>query len=54
VKPEQIVLCVYCGPVVDTFAKKNPHANIAAVRRAKWRGCCRYWNARGIPAGWWA
>ena len=37
----------------DAFAAKNPHANIAAVRRAKWHGCCRYWNARGVPAGWW-
>jgi len=53
-KPEQIVLCAYCRGVVDAFAAKNPHANIAAVRRAKWHGCCRYWNARGVPAGWWA
>ena len=52
-KPEPIVLCTYCDGIVRAFAAKNPHANIA-VRRAKWHGCCRYWNARGIPAGWWA
>jgi hypothetical protein len=50
---EPITLCPYCAGVVAEFAKKNPHANIPALRRARWHGCCRYWLKRGIPTGWW-
>ena len=51
---EPIVLCDYCDGIVRTFTAHNPHADIAAIRRARWHGCCRYWLARGIPRGWWA
>lgn len=47
-----VTLCGYHTGTTRTFLAHNPHADPAALRRAMWHGCCRYWTARGIP-GWW-
>jgi hypothetical protein len=53
VKPTPVILCDYCNGKLRTFAAKNPHANNGRMRGDLYRGCCRYWLARGIPDGWW-
>ena len=52
-KPQQIILCGYCEGCMRPFAASHSHDDIAALRVSRWRGCCRYWLARGGPAGWW-
>lgn len=52
-KPKPLTLCTYCAGCVRSFAATHPHADIPAMRRARWNGCCRYWLARGVPDGWW-
>jgi hypothetical protein len=47
------VLCHFCAGTVRAFAAHNPHADLRHLIEQRANGCCTYWLARGIPAGWW-